>query len=50
MRHLNNTKKSQAVNDEIIAFETEDTERMLESGRGRSAAGMQDNGTGGLSG
>lgn len=29
---------------------SEDTERMLESGRGRSAAGMQDNGTGGLSG
>ncbi|WP_374928339.1 DNA topoisomerase (ATP-hydrolyzing) subunit B [Kytococcus sedentarius] len=30
VRHLNNTKKSQAVNDEIIAFETEDTERMLQ--------------------
>ena len=27
VRHLNNAKKSEAVNDEIIAFETEDTER-----------------------
>ena len=30
VRHLNNSKKTQPVNDEIIAFETEDSERMLQ--------------------
>ncbi|WP_404373022.1 DNA topoisomerase (ATP-hydrolyzing) subunit B [Kytococcus sedentarius] len=30
VRHLNTSKKSEAVNEEIIAFETEDTERMLQ--------------------
>ncbi|MFL0460994.1 DNA topoisomerase (ATP-hydrolyzing) subunit B [Kytococcus sedentarius] len=30
VRHLNKAKKSEAVNDEIIAFETEDSERMLQ--------------------
>ncbi|MFC0358409.1 MULTISPECIES: DNA topoisomerase (ATP-hydrolyzing) subunit B [Kytococcus] len=30
VRHLNRSKKSEPVNEEVIAFETEDTERMLQ--------------------
>ena len=50
VKHLNSSKRNEPVHDEIIAFETEDTERMLESGRGRSGDGMQDNGPGGRGG